>query len=96
MKIGHLENKAALSTAPNERKSGAAAPAPGGTEPSAKVELSAAARLGSDPNAAVFDGAKVKRITDAIRDGKFEIDAELIADKLISNAEELLGAGRKA
>ena len=35
--------------------------------------------------------AKVERIAQAIRDGKFSINAEVIADKLITNAEELLG-----
>ena len=38
-----------------------------------------------------FDAQKVARITQAIRDGKFEVNAEAIASKLISNARELLG-----
>jgi negative regulator of flagellin synthesis FlgM len=44
----------------------------------------------------VFDTEKVKRIADAIRDGKYEIDANAIADKLIANAQELLSPNRKA
>jgi negative regulator of flagellin synthesis FlgM len=44
--------------------------------------------VGSD---ATFDGAKVERIAQAIRDGQFTINAEAIADKLIVNAAELLG-----
>ena len=46
-------------------------------------------------SAGAFDAAKVARISDAIRDGKFSVNAEAIADKLIANAQELLGrAGR--
>jgi len=33
----------------------------------------------------------VDRIAQAIRDGQFKINPEAIADKLIQNAEELLG-----
>jgi negative regulator of flagellin synthesis FlgM len=47
--------------------------------------------MASDPT---FDAAKVERIAQAIRDGKFTVNPEAIADKLIVNAEELLG--RKA
>ena len=38
-----------------------------------------------------FDQAKVDRIAQAIRDGNYQINADAIADKLISNAQELLG-----
>lgn len=91
MKIGPIENKAALPPAVAERKPGQAAGAQaGGAEPSAKVELSAGALLGANGNESVFDADKVQRIAEAIRDGKFEINAEAIADKLIANAHELL------
>jgi negative regulator of flagellin synthesis FlgM len=90
MKIGPIENKAALPAAVAERKPGQAAANAGSAEPSAKVELSAGALMGAAGTESVFDAEKVKRITDAIRDGKFEINAEAIADKLIANAHELL------
>lgn len=92
MKIGPIENKAALPPAVSERKPGSAGPAgtPGAAEASAKVELSAGALVAAGGNESVFDAEKVKRIADAIRDGKFEINAEAIADKLIANAAELL------
>lgn len=95
MKIGHLENKAAASTTATERKSsgtsGSSSTTKGSSaEPSAKVELSASAALGSEATDPVFDTEKVKRISDAIRDGKFEVNAEAVADKLIANAQELL------
>ena len=90
MKIGSVDSKP-VSTTPAERKPNAA-PAAGKAEASAQVDLSAAASVlteqGSDP---AFDTAKVERIAQAIRDGKFTVNAEAIADKLIINAEELLG-----
>ena len=93
MKIGHLENKP-LSPAVGERKAAAAAalPSPVATEPSAKVALSpTVSQLAAGRNEGVFDSDKVQRISDAIRDGKFKINPEAIADKLIANAQELLG-----
>jgi negative regulator of flagellin synthesis FlgM len=104
MKIGHLENKSVL-PAVGERKPGAAAAAaapPGAAmsasagskavEPSAKVELSVTvAQLSAGSTDGVFDTQKVQRISDAIRDGKFQVNPEAIADKLIVNAQELLG-----
>lgn len=91
MKIGSLEAKPAVPAPISERK-GASAPAGTAAEPSAKVALSPAASLLSrgadDPT---FDASKVERIAGAIRDGKFHINAQAIADKLIVNAEELLG-----
>ena len=91
MKIGPLDNKPVAPAAATERKSAAPAAA-GSAEASAKVQLSPAAavlaKLSTDP---AFDTAKVDRIAQAIRDGKFEVNAEVIADKLIENAVELLG-----
>lgn len=89
MKIGPIENKAAVPAASVERKSGSTAAA-GGVQASTQVELSAKAMLQGVNDDAVFDVAKVNRISDAIRGGKFEIDAEAIADKLIANAHDLL------
>src|ERR1700712_405862 len=59
---------------------------------STQVELSPEATMLShasqDPS---FDQAKVERIAQAIRDGSFSINPGAIADKLLSNAQELLG-----
>ena len=94
MKIGPLDNKPPVTPAATERKAASAAQPPV-AEASAQVELSPAATAltgtGSD---ATFDAGKVERIAQAIRDGKFTINAEAIADKLIVNAQDLLG--RKA
>jgi negative regulator of flagellin synthesis FlgM len=83
---------------PADRKGPIASNMPGpvskpGAEASATVALSASAQLmfKAGPEAGSFDGAKVERISQAIRDGKFVVNAEAIADKLIVNAEELLG-----
>lgn len=95
MKIGQPDNKATLNPlagdrraeATKNRKADAAAPS---DEPSAQVALSAAARAAQDAGAE-FDTAKVERIARAIAEGKFQVNAEVIADKLIANAQELLG-----
>ncbi len=90
MKIGPIESKPP-SVAPAERKA-EAAPSKGAVEPSTEVALSAAATgMTASSSEASFDGAKVERIASAIREGKFTINPEAIADKLITNAEELLG-----
>jgi negative regulator of flagellin synthesis FlgM len=58
---------------------------------STQVELSPEATMLShasqDPS---FDSAKVERIAQAIREGSFSINPDAIADKLLSNAQELL------
>ena len=91
MKIGPIDSKPAVAPVATERK-----PTPAGqpaqAEASAKVELSSTAtQLGGLAADATFDAAKVDRIAQAIRDGHFKVNPEAIADKLISNAEEILG-----
>lgn len=91
MKIGSLEPKIAPSPASTERKAGTAAANPG-AEASAKVDLSASAALRAEGGTeATFDQAKVERIALEIREGRYQVNAGAIADKLISNAAELLG-----
>ena len=91
MKIGSLENKPVVPAPATERK-GNFAFGVAAVEPSAKVALSPAASLlagaAGDPT---FDVEKVQRIAGTIRDGRFQVNAEAIADKLVANAEELLG-----
>ncbi len=96
MKIGQLENKG-VTPAVSERRASGTGSTTGAAEPSAKVELSTTvSQLAAGGNEGVFDADKVKRISDAIRDGKFEVNADAIADKLISNARELLGSVGKS
>jgi negative regulator of flagellin synthesis FlgM len=91
MKIGPLDSKPVAPPAATERAAATAA-LPKRAEASAQVDLSPEASLlsgmGTDPT---FDSAKVDRIAQAIREGQFKINPEAIADKLIVNAEELLG-----
>jgi len=95
MKIGPLDPKTAAAPIAGERKQTlpAAPTAPGaGAEPSATVDLSASATLRAQGRGeASFDQAKVDRVALAIRDGSYKVNAGTIADKLIANAEELLG-----
>ncbi|HEX6017219.1 MAG TPA: flagellar biosynthesis anti-sigma factor FlgM [Burkholderiaceae bacterium] len=97
MKIGPLENKLPPAPAGAQRKpAGEAAASSTSPEPSAKVELSAAASvIASGLADGSFDAQKVERLTRAIRDGQFRIDPQAIADKLLANARELLDRGQQ-
>jgi negative regulator of flagellin synthesis FlgM len=89
MKIGPLVPKPVTPVTVERKTSNAA----GGSkpEPGTQVALSPAAeKLSVSSGDASFDGAKVERIAQAIRDGKFTVNPEAIADKLIANATELL------
>lgn len=58
---------------------------------SAQLKLSSTATtLLSSSTSAEFDAGKVAQISAAIDKGTFKINPEAIADKLISNAQELL------
>ena len=99
MKIGSIESKATSAAAPANERKGATSSTGGSsnsTEPSARVQLSAASLLASQSGGAdaSFDQAKVERISNAIREGRFQVDAGAIADKLIANAQEMLGRAR--
>lgn len=106
MKIGHpaenptpspVSNGAATNT--ESAKAGAAPAAsaastkaiPATADASAKIQLSnTATSLMSSSGGAFFDAEKVARISRAIDSGTFKINPEAIADKLISNAKEVL------
>ncbi len=90
MKIGPIDTKPPGAT-PADRKT-EPMPIKNPTVPSTEVALSAAATgMANRAGETTFDSAKVERIAAAIRDGKFAVNPEAIADKLITNAEELLG-----
>jgi negative regulator of flagellin synthesis FlgM len=96
MKIGNIQAQNVTAPAAGERKAsaastGASAPA-AGVEASATVDLSATASLlAQSSREASFDQAKVERVAQAISDGSYKIDAGAIADKLIANAQDVLG-----
>ncbi|CAN5294067.1 hypothetical protein BH11PSE10_BH11PSE10_05120 [soil metagenome] len=85
---GRQASSAAPATA-----AGSAAPAKKAPEASAQIALSSAATtlLSGVPEDGSFDIQKVGRISQAISDGKFTVNADVIADKLIANAQEVLG-----
>ena len=104
MKIGNPADKPVAVAAPGTHAAAAesskashahgAAPAHAAqnTDPSATVALSStASTLLSGGTSSEFDAAKVARIGEAIAGGTFKVDAGAIADKLIANAQELLG-----
>ena len=98
MKIGTINSTVATTAIDNDRRtatqqgSTASVGAPVDDDSSTQVELSPEATMLShasqDPS---FDQAKVERIAQAIRDGSFSINPGAIADKLLSNAQEVLG-----
>jgi negative regulator of flagellin synthesis FlgM len=98
MKIGPIDlahAAAAGGTERTERRQGGSPASGQATEPSARVELSSSAAVGAaGTDDGSFDAAKVDRIAQAIRDGRFQVNAEAIADKLIANARELLGGNQ--
>jgi negative regulator of flagellin synthesis FlgM len=100
MKIGNTPNDAVNgasgsgrsegSTGP-ARSSGKTGPADGSVEASAKVSLSPMAGDLLGGADASFDAEKVARVKQAIDNGSYKVNAEAIADKLIANAQEVLG-----
>lgn len=93
MKIGAsspIDLQGAADYAPRTGASGKASSA-AGVAASDRVEVSAAgAQLGT-AGAGDFDQGKVDAIRQAIREGRFQINAGAIADRLIADAAALLG-----
>jgi negative regulator of flagellin synthesis FlgM len=103
MKIGNHAELPAVPVAPATTPGSPTAPTtsaaqtttpsaiPASADPSATLELSStASTLLSTGDPAEFDSAKVDRISKSIDDGTYKVNPEAIADKLISNAQELL------
>lgn len=65
---------------------GAAKPAEGGT--TVAISNTAKSLMSTD---GTFDAQKVERVRQSISDGSFKVNPEAIADKLIANAQEVLG-----
>ena len=98
MKIGTITSTVATTAIDTDRRtatqqsSTSSVSMPLDDDSSTQVQLSPEATMLShaseDPS---FDQAKVERIAQAIRDGSFSINPGAIADKLLSNAQEVLG-----
>ena len=64
---------------------------------STTVEVSETATALLESNRDDFDAEKVQRVRDAIANGTYRVNPEAIADKLLANAQDLLGhLGRHA
>ena len=81
----------------------AAAATSAATKPQASagvtVSLSASttqALSGAGSTSDVFNAEKVESMKQAIANGSFQVNAEAIADKMLSNAAEMLGGSKSA
>jgi len=101
MKIGHPADKPVTlpvagspASAADAAKVGTAAaastPVASVADASAKVELSSTASTLLSSGPGEFDADKVGRVGGAISNGTYKVNPEVIADKLIANAQELL------
>jgi negative regulator of flagellin synthesis FlgM len=98
MKIGNITSTVATTAIDSDRRTASQQTSTSSVtrnsddDSSTQVELSPEATMLShasqDPS---FDSAKVERIAQAIRDGSFSINPGAIADKLLANAQEVLG-----
>ena len=99
MKIGNNPDKTPKVTGTHQPATGEAAKAGVASvaqDESAKVALSStAATLLSGSSTPEFDAAKVDRVSKAIADGTYKVNPEVVADKLIANAQELLGKAQR-
>lgn len=96
MKIGNPLDKAAGANSPRAEgatsttTSGKTSSLEGGVNESAKVTLSSAATGLMSLADGDFDANKVSSVKQSIDNGTYKINPEAIADKLISNARDLL------
>jgi negative regulator of flagellin synthesis FlgM len=90
--ISQVAGNSAGSTEPQgtgkTNKAGAAAAT---SNAGTSVKLSSTAKALLDGADGGFDQAKVDRVRQSISDGTYKINPEAIADKLIANAQEVLG-----
>jgi negative regulator of flagellin synthesis FlgM len=99
MKIGHCASTPATTPVSTGHFPTRAAEAPHDPQelcahedtPSATVEVSDTASVLLERASDAFDSAKVERIRQSIADGTYRVNPEAIADKLLSNAQDLLG-----
>lgn len=70
---------------------------PDQADPSARIQISknASALLAGGSSSAEFDTEKVARISKSIEDGTFKVNPGAIADKLMTNAQELLARSQQ-
>lgn len=99
MKIGHCASTPATTpvhTGPFPTRAAdtphdISVPCPPDDSPSTTVEVSDTATVLLDRAGDAFDADKVERIRQSIADGSYQVNADAIADRLLSNAHDLLG-----
>ncbi|MFN0186336.1 MAG: flagellar biosynthesis anti-sigma factor FlgM [Aquabacterium sp.] len=101
MKLGPIDPKSitmpAVDRKEGQAQRGGGPAAPPTAAPGVTVSLSpVASLLSATPAEGDFDAAKVDRVAREIREGRFQVNADAIADKLIANAQELLSRSHKA
>lgn len=79
-----------LATGKPAAKSAAAGVNGNGEAPMVRLS-GVSASLAAGDSSPAFDASKVASIKQAIRDGRFEVDSGVVADKLIANVNELFG-----
>ncbi len=97
MKINGFNDGMSLERSTGGKSPAASAPVAGKTAAASSVSLSdLATRLHSIEaelsTSQPFDAAKVEEIKQAMRDGQFKVNTDVVADRLIESMKELLGA----
>lgn len=91
-----IDSSAKSATSPLQKDVRASSGAKVSPAKSDEVQLSSAsAQLGTSGDAAVFDSARVSEIKQAISEGRFNVNAGAIADRLIATARELVNSQRQ-
>lgn len=95
MKINGFNDGMALERSTGGKSPAGSAPAPGKAAGSSVSLSDLATRLHSIEaelsSGEPFDAAKVEEIKQAMRDGQFKVNADVVADRLIESMKELLG-----
>jgi negative regulator of flagellin synthesis FlgM len=92
MKVNGSQDSVRLDLATGKPVAKSTAGAARATSDAARVSLSdGSATLAAGAASPEFDASKVAELKQAIRDGRFEVDSGVVADKLIANVNDLFG-----
>lgn len=86
--------KAAQTPPAGTEAAGAAAPAKPAAGVTVTLSSTSQAMSASGNSSDVFNASKVESMKQAIANGTFQVNAEAIADKMLSNAAEMLSTSR--
>lgn len=97
MKIDSTSTTASTTVSSDTRNRGSGSVSKPASSAATEVHLSElAAHLQSSGDAPPFDATRVSEIKQAIAEGRFTINAEAVADRLIESASELISSQRQA